>query len=271
MANVFTASKTLVTLPPAVLGFNALITPNTKFGEPGFYSVNAHFVADGAREAAIARLQKEVDRLWPDHLKELGEPPQKKKGVPGDPWEKPDVEAWWEKNEREGVAFKNKDIPNTPFTEFKLPAKEGVSKKTGEPFRITPRAWDAEGKLLDLETLYIAAGTVFLPVLNVQLSKTPMTGNKPALSAKMAGIRILQLKQFKKAGMGDVSDEDLAFLGTDFDAEDLSAYVKPAKAGKAGKVGAEGEAEGGEPPTAAAAAPGGATKKPRGKKDDLPF
>ncbi|MFZ3194114.1 MAG: hypothetical protein WA154_13030, partial [Moraxellaceae bacterium] len=120
---------------------------------------------------------------------------------------------------------KNQD----PFVTFKN--KADFQDKQGRTVRKTMKAYDGKGGLLDLPSLKLGMGSVVQVVLTPGLFMNALI-KTPTPTLKLQGVRVLKLVQFGAGGGGaieEVSQDDLALLGTDFEVEDLAGFVsKPA-------------------------------------------
>lgn len=93
-------------------------------------------------------------------------------------------------------------------------------------------ATDRSGAALDLPTLKLGMGSVVQVLLTPGIYSAPLTDNGMAkLSLKLQGLRIIKLEQYGSGGpaIGEISEEDMALIGSDVEADDLSAYTKRAK------------------------------------------
>lgn len=223
---ISTRSTSFTTLPPGTLGFSKLQEPDEYEGKKSF-KANIHF-----NEAALERLEtvltREMDSLWTQFLKDA-----EKAGKKADKLAKPDVGSWIEDHLK---PFKEGTRIELPFVTFKNDA-EYRDKKSGEMRMKTMKLWDGKGTLLDPEAIKLGMGSTVAPVIAAGIFVSGII-KVPTPTLKLQGLKVLKLVQWGVApDTGDLSEEDMAVLGDDFDLEDLSGFGKKADAPKPPKAG----------------------------------
>lgn len=220
------AKKTFA-LPPAVLGFSALVNPTSYEEGPLTYSGNFHFnglslqaLTDLIEEKALGDMLKELE-------KEAATAEVSLAGVAPT-----SAKSWLEGKLKEP---KPGSKQTDPF--LKITTKAEGKTKTGEVYTKKIPAFDAKNQPLDLTKLRLGADSVVQPIVYINLSyrRIDIPGQKSikiiAPSLQLAGIRILKLVQWGGSGANAAPEMDEAelarILGDDFDLdEDLSAYAK---------------------------------------------
>jgi hypothetical protein len=218
--------------PPGLLGWNHLIEPDVFETGDGkkveSFQLN-HHQTEAQADALVARLDKLVIApLWVKFLAaaaEAGRPTQVKvqKGKSVDtPWPMPTAQDFVDSHLQpfpEGASIEQ------PYMRYSNAAyymnREGVRTMK------TMRATDKAGSPLDLKKLKLGMKSVIQPLLQASIySSAAFGGGVPALSLKLQGIRIIKLEQWGGGGpaVGEITEEDMALLGDDVEAEDLSAY-----------------------------------------------
>lgn len=235
--------------PPGILGFSHLIVPDVFQGNDGKEVRNfksaIHF-NDPQQDALVARIQKHViDVLWEKFLEEAeaaskrlgvpqGMPGKKVKGeITYSPWPKPSAQAWVDAHLeaiREGSSVGK--YTQEPCVEFSN-AADYRDKKTGELRMKTMRATDAAKNPVDIKKAMLGMGSSVQALLTGSIYYAPALATcseGPAISVKLQGLVILKLVKWTGSGgmqgNPEVSDEDLALLGEDVTADDLSAYTR---------------------------------------------
>jgi len=221
-----------VALPPARLGFSALVKADEfEEGKPRL-SANFHYSPEGI--AALAEVLSEKV-LTGDRIEELAKMVEENGGT-GFPAALT-AEEWLERMLREPRESRNPDIPQLPYLKLSIPQNYvRTNRDTGakETKKRTISAWDPNNKKLKLAALRLGAGSVIEPIVypNLFFVAANKATRAPALvapSLRLIGIRVLELKQFSGGGNsapGASDDETIAkVLGKDFHYSDLSAFV----------------------------------------------
>lgn len=208
-------TKSVLILPPGPLGFSNLIKPDVYEGKEKF-DLFAHY-SDKAQARFVEIVQKEVvDGLWAEFLKAVDD-----KAPPKGGWTQPDVREWLDDHLKTPNERSKVQLPSVKF------ANEATYVKDGEVRRKTMKAYDIKNALLDLAKLKLGMGSLIQPMVLGGLWISPVQ-KQPQLSFKLQGVRVLQIVQYGAGGGGnleEVSEEDLALLGDDFQASDLGAYA----------------------------------------------
>lgn len=219
-------SRDLFITPPCIQGYSNLITPDdegaARFGEAAKYKLDAHYNEDQVN-ALAGRIEVEIIApLWDKFLAEAeaqGKDPKKLK--------RPNAMEYLEDHLKDP---KPGSTPELPFIKFSKQAD--YRDREGKTVRRTMKAYDAKGKLLDIEALKPGKGSIIQPVLDFGLFSNALI--KPQPSFGLVGVRILKLEQWGGGSsnqVGETTDDELATLGDDFEAEDLSAFVGGMNAG----------------------------------------
>lgn len=205
--------KKKTALAPCTLGYNNLVTPDDKFGEPKYRALFHLSDKQMAHNIGI------LDAAGPELLDKWAEESGRAGTI--------DAETW--------LSGKLKDATENmqcqdQFMDIGLKALEGVSKRTGRPYKIEPRAWDRKNQLLDLATLKLGAGSLVQPIVTIGIY-TSSLAKEPQFTLRLEGVRILKLVQWQGGGLAGISDEDLNLIDDEELDDDLSAFLQGAEGG----------------------------------------
>lgn len=208
--------------PPGLLGFANLIEPDTAFNQSKF-KLNWHPTDDQARALADKLDAHVVEPLWDKFLALADELKVK---APKQGWNKPLGLDWMEEHTKDPKEGSRIELPFIVFDN----ASE-FNNRDGVPQARIMKATDMGGNAVDLKQARVGMGSTVQVLCSASMWSGAFSKGLPAVSLKLAGLRILKLVQFGGAGkMEEVSDEDLALLGDGFEADDLSGYVGNKKA-----------------------------------------
>lgn len=210
---------------PGILGFSNLIEPDTAFGESKF-KANTHHTED-----QLAALAEKIDihvvaPLWEKFLEEAEE--KKFKGPKGGLL-KPQASDWLEDHLKDPQERSKIQLP------FIMWGVDSSYTSKGEVHERVMRAVSAHDEPLELKGLRLGMESIVQPLLTAGMWASALSKNQAALSFKLQGVRVLQLKQFGGGGSAaeEVTEADLKLLGENFEVEDLAAYAKPKDTKKA--------------------------------------
>lgn len=220
-----------IVMPPGPLSFSNLLKPDTPTafeGAPRF-DMTTHW-----NETAQARFGQLVEEHvlkpgWETFLADLNKSieEQRKKGgkvrsIPKEGFIRPDPMEWLADHMRAPSERSKVQLPSIKFAN----EAEYRDRKTGEIRQKTMKAFDGQGNLLDLKKLRMGMESIVQPIVLGGIFISPIL-KQPSFSFKLQGLRVLQLVQYGGGGavVGEVSEEDVAMLGDNFQATDLSAYM----------------------------------------------
>lgn len=215
---------------PGSLGWSNLNKPDDAFGELKF-KADVHYDEDGQALFVIALDSKVIEPLWPKFLKEAD---KLDRTPPKGGWVKPDGAEWLEEALKQP---KEKDRVQVPYLRFSNKAeytKDGETRL--KVMRVVGLQKDGTHILLDRELVgeNKAKGSKIRPIIRAQIFSAPgIEKGRAMLSLQIQGVEIIKLEQRESSAGGDIeglSDEELEALGTDFEAQDFSAYAAPKKA-----------------------------------------
>jgi hypothetical protein len=201
-------------MPPGIVGFHNLITPDNAFDALKFNVQVAY------TEAAVDRLgvliqTKIIDANWEAFLKAADAA-----GVKRD-WQKPNGVQWVEEHLRPANERAKVQLPTLQWAnEADYKDKDGASQ------RKTMKAWDAGNNLIAMSDLHMGMGTTAQAVVVGGLFVSALI-KQPQPSFKLQGIRIINLVQYGAGGaaLGEISEEDMAILGGDVEVSDLGSFA----------------------------------------------
>lgn len=193
-----------ITSPRLRFSWPKLTNPDTKFKAEGEYSVSG--IAD-ADDPAIKALMKKIDEAAAASLAEAKD--KAKSAAEKKKWETKYLPYSLVEDEDTGE--------QTGEVKFKFTMRaSGVSKKTGKPWKRSPKLFDAKGKPLKAG-IEIGGGTI--GKINFEIvpyAQSIQTGASVKLS--MEAVQIIELKEF-----GDRSAESYGFSEEDgYEAEEGS-------------------------------------------------
>lgn len=206
---------------PLVTGFSNLVDPDVYEGEASF-KLNVHATPEQATRLGVLLDKHVIDALWEEFLKVAAE-----KGKDVKKLVKPSGQEWVEDHLKEA---NERSKNQNPFLVFKNKA-DYQDAKTGKIVRKSMKAYDGTGTMIDLEALKLGMGSTVQVVLTPGLFMNALI-KQPTPSLKLQGVRVLKLQQFGAGGgaaIEEVTEEDLALLGSDFQADDLSGFVAKPK------------------------------------------
>jgi hypothetical protein len=191
-----------VTLPAGVLGWSDLIKPKSfNDEEAGTYSANIHLRDGQDWDIFKGPLQKALDKAADIFKKEF---PENKKELSTDAGEFFDSKVK-EANEKETLG---------DYFRVTLKHKEGVSKRTGLPYKIAPKFWAVAGDLLEGKALKLGRDSIVAPVVSVAFYTSPLLKTvEPSL--RLEGLVVLKRVSFSGSGAYDpgsvpnLSEEEL--------------------------------------------------------------
>jgi hypothetical protein len=165
---------------PGLLGFSALVNPDTKFNEDGDFAARIHFTE--AQQAVMADLveSKVIEPLFADLEKLAG---KKLKRTTGAKYLEDKLQP-----PREGSKIE------LPSIQLKC-AASFVSKRgetAGERIQKTLKAWDNAGTLLDLGKLRTGMGSTIQLVFTPGLYTGPLTKGYAEPTLRLEGIIVLK-------------------------------------------------------------------------------
>lgn len=234
----------LMATPAGTLGFSVLITPDSKFVEPGKFpkfNLKLH-LSEAAQERMAEKLQEMMDTLIPKLEAEI----TKKNGKIKLPLKRISGAAYLEEQLKLPAEASRIQLPFMSFScNSEKPLKDGGTE------RITIKAYSKDDAPLDLPALKMGMGSivqvllepgVFVSALTEDKTVKRRQGDPMVATAKptlrLIGVRILKLEQYGPGAgkIEDLDDKDLAGLDADFEAEDLAAYAmgatSPSPAGR---------------------------------------
>lgn len=208
---------------PGLLGFSALLNPDTKFNEDGDFSARIHL--NEAQQAMMAQLvdDKVITPLFDELEKMAG---KKLKRPTGAQWLSDKLQE-----PREGARIQ------LPSIQLKC-AASFVSKKgetAGQRIQKTLKGWDNAGVLLDLAKLRTGMGSVVQLVFTPGLYTGPLTKGYAEPTLRLEGIIVLKNEPWG-VGQGGNSGEEMSadeiakLVGEDFTADTDLAQFAGAKA-----------------------------------------
>lgn len=218
-----------IKLPPAVLGYNHLVDPDVYEGKKK-YKANFHYKEE-AWDKVEETIQAQADKCVPGFQKDAEKcyAEAEEAGKPENMW----VPESYEVSIADWLADKRKEVKSEKapqqddFLPLTCPFKEGTDKKTGEPWTLKMKAWDKNGKLLDISKLNPWSGTICIPIVEVGIFANSLFP-EPTPTLKLVGIQILKLVRGGGGGdIGAVNNDDLdAWEGEDINEfDDLSAFA----------------------------------------------
>jgi hypothetical protein len=214
-------AKQSIALPPSILGYQNLLTPETFDPEKPKLSANCHFTPQGLKaleesiatkvysEAALAKIRADCAE----------------NGIKGELAIK-EAGAWLE-----GVLKEPREKgPQLPFLKVGNNLHYMMTdRESGERVQKTREMsfWDARNRKLNGRKLRLGMDSVIEAVVYPNLYYSKLIGLiQPSL--KLLGVRVLELKQFERgsAAPAESSDEAISeVLGRDLHADDLAAYM----------------------------------------------
>lgn len=210
-------TKSTIVLPPGPLGFSNLVTPDEYEGVKKFDLFVAYSEAAQDRFCVVVE-QHVLNALWDEFLREA-----KDKAAPKGGWQRPDIREWLDDHLKQPNEKSKVQLPTLKFAN----AAEYKDRKTGEMAVKSMKAYDAQNKLLNLPALKLGMGSIIQPIVLGGLWISPVQ-KQPQFSFKLQGVKVHQIVQYGAGGGGNLeetSEEDLALLGDNFQASDLSAYA----------------------------------------------
>lgn len=208
---------------PGLLGFSALVSPDTKFNDDGDFTARIHWTE--AQQAAMADIveSKVIEALFADLEKEAG---KKLKRPTGAKWLEDKLSP-----PKEGAKI---DLPSIQLKcQASFVSKRGETK--GERIQKTLKAWDNKGVLLDLGKLRTGMGSMVQLVFTPGLYTGPLTKGYAEPTLRLEGIIILKnepwgVGQGGNSGDAMSDDEIAALVGEGFEADTDLAQFAGAKA-----------------------------------------
>lgn len=222
----------VIRLAPGLLGFSALVNPDTKFNDEGDFTARCHF--NEAQQAMLAaQVQKEIDALLPG-LQKLADEWNEKAGRPKKALKVPTGAGWLEDKlspPKEGARIQ------LPSIQIKC-AASFVSKRgdtAGQTINKTLKAYDNAGTLLDLGKLRTGMGSVIQLVASPALYTNAQSKGYAEVSMRLEGIVVLKNEPWgvgQGGNSGDeMSEDEIAKLvGDDFQVDGDLAQFAGAKA-----------------------------------------
>lgn len=218
-AVIVVRAKGSAALPPALIGYNSLVTPDDYDPDKPMFKANFHYDPHG-----LDLLRASITRLCLDGLKEkLAEAAEKES------WGAVKVaislEDWLEAQLK------------TPKPEFKVqhPFIRVTTKATGktrqgEEYTKEIACWDGHNVVLDLKAIKLGVGSLVEPIVTPALfmSKTVNLG-APMPKFYLVGVRVLKLVSYGGSQAPRETDDEAireALSDPTFQAEDLSAFAK---------------------------------------------
>lgn len=209
--------------PPGILGYNHMISPDEAFGKTQFKG-DVHYTPQ-AKAVLLDRINAAFWELIPD-LQEQAKANKVdgKLTIPS----KADIFEHLSgqfKEPKEGF------ITELPYFQFKVNA---TYMYKGEEQAVTIKLFDQHGAPLDLKASKIARESIVMPMLTVGAwaGSSPYSKWVALPTIRLVGFQVLKLKQYARGdgqgGASEVSASDLALLGDNFSADDLSMFAKPA-------------------------------------------
>lgn len=215
---VMARSKSNAKTPPGIFGFSSLVKPDEYEGKKKF-KTNLHLNEAGVEALAEVLQRHCVDALWPKFLEEC-----EKAGKSSAKFVKPDMREFVEDKLKDPKPGGKMDLPYIQFSN----KAEYRDKKSGETVMKHMNAWSAQGAPLDLPGIKLGMGSVVQVVFAPGLFINPLIKN-PTPSLQLQGVMVHKLVQFGGGGaqtMEAASDDEIAgIMGTEFESEDLSAFV----------------------------------------------
>lgn len=227
-------NRELLRSKPGVLGYSNLIVPDEAFGNSK-YKASIHMNAS----ASAATFEEINDAYWAlvDEIKDQA----KEKKVDGKLkiLSKADLlEHLNEKLKEAGESAPSKD----KFFTFDC---NSHYTKDGEQIAVSVKGFDQHGAPIDLKAAKVGKGSVVqaLYTVGVWAGSSPFSKWVALPTLRFVGLQVLKLEQWKGSGgsskVNEVADSDLAYLDENFQASDLSLFLK--KDGKPDSQPAGGE------------------------------
>ena len=230
--------------PPGLLGFSALLTPDTKFDEDGVFTTRIHLNED-QQEALAAEVEAHVIGALFDELEATAG--KKLKRPTGKQWV---ADKLTPPNENARIQL--------PSIQLKCAASFKSKKNPGEIVKKVLPHYDRKDNLLDGGQLRTGMGSLVQIIYTPGLYTGPLTKGYAEPTLRLEGIVVLKNEPWGTgsgagSGSGEYSDAEIAKLvGDDVEMDDdLSAFAQskeaPAKgavpAGKASAPPAQDDAE----------------------------
>lgn len=193
-------------MPAGKLSFNALLKPDTTFGDPTFYA-NVEYDEAGL-DALAVKLKADIELLVPKFAEEC-----EKQGKPKPP-EVMSVTTWLEDH-----AKQPNDEKYLPYVKFSV--KADGKTRDGEVFHRSMVVWDAKNTKLDIAKLRMGRGSMVQPIIKTGLFMTSIV-KEPTPTLQLVGLRLLKLVQFGGDHIDDFDPMDAEGLEID---DDLSAFA----------------------------------------------
>lgn len=211
-------SKKTIALPPAMLGFSSLVTPDTYDPSKPKLKGNFHYKAE-AFPLLQATIQKECIDAFLAKLTEDSGFPLKTAMT---------AEEWLAEKLKEP-----KDEARIKLPHIVLMCNASFRGRDGELQEVALSAWDRHNNKLDLKKLRISADSIVEPIVKPGLFASKQLMSIPQPTLRLVGIRVLKLVQFGGSSAPAETDEEAIkeALGQDFDMDqDLSAFAAGSKA-----------------------------------------
>lgn len=214
----------LVKGPPGQLGWSHLLVPDEAFGKIQFKG-DVHY-DDRSKAILLDRINAAYWDLIPD-LVEMAK--EKKVADKLKVQSKDQVVAYLAekfKDPKEG------DLIPLPHIQF---AVNSTYMYKGEEQTVSIKLFDLHGAPLDLKAAKMGRESVVMPMFNVGVwaGASPFSKWAALPTLRLVGFQVLKLKSYARGegstGGGEVTDADLALLGENFQADDLSMFAKPAE------------------------------------------
>lgn len=216
-------SRELLRSKPGILGYSNLIVPDEAFGNSKF-KASLHMNA-----AAASATFEEINEAYWALIPEIKDQAKEKK-VDGK------LKILSKADLLNYLSEKLKDANDSAPSQDKFFTFDCNShyhdRKTDSDVAITIKAWDTHGAPLDLKAAKVGKGSVVqaLFTVGVWAGSSPFSKWVALPTLRFAGLQILKLEQWKGSGgsskVNEVADADLAYLDENFQASDLSLFLK---------------------------------------------
>lgn len=230
------ASHTIRTAP-GLLGFSALLTPDTMFNAEGDFTARIHFNEPQQAAMAATVQDKVIDALFDDLQKVVNEMAEKA-GQKPKALKKPTGASWLEDKLKDPPEKSRIQLPSIQIKR----AATYIAKKGPRAGEVITRAvpfWDKDGKVLDGAKLRTGMGSIVQLVFTPGLYTNALAKGYAEVSLRLEGVIVLKNEPWGNGGTGGgagageaYDDEALAALigdGVELDT-DLTAFAGAAKA-----------------------------------------
>lgn len=217
---VVRAPKTIA-LPPSLLGFHEFDKPDTYDPDKPKFKGNFHFtppaitelqglVRTACNEALFEKLKAEFLEANP-------------KGKLKDPMP---VEEWLEAKLKPAKEDAKTEWQALPFLNLSMPAT--YKDRNGDVQQREVAVWDGKNRKLNLRKLRMARGSTVQAVVSPSLFYSKALAGLVQPTFRLVGVRVLKLVTWAGSGAAapEADDEEIRnVLGSEFEADDLSAYM----------------------------------------------